>query len=188
LNTELHHFYDNITPGLSTTCAIVMAPPVIAQGDTNAQRVGDSLRVTRNSYNVRLANNSTTACTIYFRVIFTYRHQGYYGTPIDVNDVLQSTTSIQSFHSPNLTGNDIRILSDRTYAVESAVTGKSTKYFPVEFVLSEQHMEWQITDTTGLGSNLNSGAIECLAYYTSAGTVTGVPTMSLLRETQFVDN
>lgn len=188
LNTELHRFYDNLTIAPTTTLTVWMPPPVIAQGTTNATRVGDSCRVTSNKHKIVLSNQSTTACVVFFRLIATYRHEGYYGTPIDVNDVLQTTGAISSFHSPNLSGNDIRILYDKTIGLESQVTGVCRKYVEVDFALSEQHLEWQISDTTGANSALNAGAIEWCVMYGSLGTVTGAPAVLIQRCVEFVDN
>lgn len=188
LNTELHKFYDNLSLAPTTTLTVWLPPPVIPQGTTNPTRVGDSCRVVSNKHRIVLSNLSTTACTVFFRMIATYRHEGYYGTPIDVNDILQTTTAISSFHSPNITGNDIRVLYDKTVGLESSLTGVARKFIDVNFDLHEQHLEWQVSDTTGANSALNAGAIEWLFMYGAIGTVTGAPGILVQREVDFVDN
>lgn len=188
LNTEVHNIQFSSSGTVTTTAAVIQAPPTIAQSLYNDGRAGDSVRVTEANYKVTLFNNSTTNAANVFRVIAVYRDSYNYAA-LPSSELLTANTSIVSFPNVNLGDIGGTIIYDRLVNILNVgIGGKGRVELDLSFKLPEFHMTWDASDATGVPSQLAGNSIEVFAYYATHGTTTGAPTYNVSAQYLFVDN
>jgi hypothetical protein len=188
LNTETHNIQFSSSGTITTTAAVVQAPPTIAQSLYNDGRTGDSVRVTEANYKVTLFNNSTTNAANVFRVIAVYRNSYNYSA-LPPSELLTTSTSVVSFPNVNLPDIGGTILYDKLVnIINVGIGGKGRVELDLSFKLPEFHMTWDASDATGTPSQLAGSSIEIFAYYATHGTTTGAPTYNVSAQYLYVDN
>jgi len=200
LNTEMHNFYD-----LSTATAIASIAsgwtkvntvgdcPIIAQGNTNLTRVGDSIRITRILWRFGVSSLLTSAYGARVRLILAKQTLGpaaTSGSNLSANSglVLQNNTVFDTQYAAQMEDSGINIVMDKTVQLSLAASG-STPSVTFEFEQRGYHMKWTTGDTSGSVANVTMGDLALWACYDNGpGTITGAPVLSVTRRVEFVDN
>ena len=156
LNTE-HKFVDvSGSTTASATLTANIACPTIAQGSTDNQRSGASLRVT--SVETRMSFTAAVAflpCNV--RIIQTRHREASNATS---TEILETNTDITSPINKNAAANGITILKDMVIQVNGSTAGDGAAYVQWTHSGANDHMLYLTADTTGVPTNLLQGAIQ----------------------------
>jgi len=192
LNTETKFFDDDtsgFTAALSASWTTVMTTPVIAQGATITTRNGASIRVTRELMRFVIQPGSTTTLNGIVRVVaIRQRSVGPVFSQITAAQTFDGAISAISMTSGNLFDQDVEVVYDRVFAMDSTTaTGwQAVAHDEVECIPEDFHLTWTAGDTTGANANLIAGAITWFACTLGFGTAN--PQISMRRRYEFVDN
>jgi hypothetical protein len=200
LNTEIHNFYDLSTATAVTSIAsgwtkvpTVGDCPVIATGNTNLTRVGDSIRITKIVWKFGVSSLLTSAYGARVRLILAKQTLGPAatgGSNLSANSglVMQNNTVFDSQYAAQMEDSGINIVMDRVVQLSLAASG-STPSVTWEFEQKGFHMKWNTSDTAGSIADVTMGDLALWACYDNGpGTITGAPVLSVTRRVEFVDN
>lgn len=175
LNPE-YKFLDNsgqVNP--SSTGQVISGNGLIAQGDTDITRDGNSIKVTSWLHRITLEKNASATSTRFRIILFSDVSSA--GAVPAVTDLLQTASVISPLNRVN--GSRFHVLQDKTCVLD---TDTPQKVF--EFYKKMQH-HIKYLDGTANTTSLGQGSLYVLILSNEA---TNTPTMNYYSRMRFLDN
>lgn len=183
--TEIKQFYQPTTTGTPGTGLATLVSPFmgIAQGLTDATRVGDTIEVKKLRMRFTIRAGVASTANAQLRIIIV--KQGNMSAAASAADILQTTSDVRSFYAQDK-NEQFTILLDKTFTVTPLTTNDSKTRFVWDYVYKPKGchaIKWTAADTTGVIANCLYGNINVKTMFEGAVA----PTLDFYVHGEYVD-